>query len=568
MATKKILWTGFSKLVRGFGTAAFLGIVMLTVASAAQAAPDMLVYEGAFPRSTANGFTRATLTINGTARDVLVYRPGSAASLPLLIYFSGTGATLDYNIADELGRDGLRAFADQESVVIAVPIPRVMDRGDWDNHSSGTPYWETAQTESVAGPASANPDTNPDLLLTRAIIKEAANSYGIDTSRVYLNGFSNGAFFSYFAATALNDRIAAFAETGGGLVLSKTTAGQPPCLTQPYAGSAGEARSCADAGWNASMCRAADAIARPISPALVKRVPPAYLEANDNDDSVPFAHSCNLSASIPATTPKVTRIMHTGNGHSTNSGYLIDSWNFMKRYRLQYQGLWWNPDESGWGMSLTQHNSTIFAALYTYDLAGLPTWYVMSNCPLTANGCSGEIYRATGGMSPAMPWDGSGKLVSKVGDGTLIFSDGNNGRFDFTINNVAGSKPIAQQFFAATSATTVDYTDLWWNPDESGWGIALTQQTNTIFAAWYAYRGDGQPIWYVASNCVVSNNGCSGDLYEVTGGSALTAIWDGSHKLVAKAGEVSFTFSDYDHGSMSYTVNGVAAVRSIMRNGF
>jgi peptidyl-prolyl cis-trans isomerase A (cyclophilin A) len=170
-----------------------------------------------------------------------------------------------------------------------------------------------------------------------------------------------------------------------------------------------------------------------------------------------------------------------------------------------YQGLWWNANESGWGMSLTQHGNIIFAAIYTYDAAGLPTWYVITNCPVTTTGCTGDIYRVNGGTAPTVPWTGAGRVLTKVGTGTLAFADASTGTFDFTIDNVAGTKAITQQLFATgTTAPIADYTDLWWNKDESGWGVSLTQQFGTIFAAWYAYDEAGNPIWYVATNCPVT----------------------------------------------------------------
>ena len=43
-----------------------------------------------------------------------------------------------------------------------------------------------------------------------------------------------------------------------------------------------------------------------------------------------------------------------------------------------------------------------------------------------------------------------------------------------------------------------NHTDLWWDPDESGWGIGITHHgTNKIFAVWYAYGDDRKPMWYV-----------------------------------------------------------------------
>ena len=230
-----------------------------------------------------------------------------------------------------------------------------------------------------------------------------------------------------------------------------------------------------------------------------------------------------------------------------------------------YQGLWWNANESGWGMSITQHGNMIFAAMYTYDDAGLPTWYVIPNCPVSTTNCTGDIYKVVGGTPPAVAWNGAGKLVSKAGSGTLAFTSTGSGTFSFTINNVSGSKAITQQVFATgTTPPAVDYTDLWWNAGESGWGISLTQQFGTIFAAWYTYDSTGKAIWYVVPNCPVSGAGCSGSLYQVTGGKPLTSAWTGTNPAVI-VGSVTFAFTNAANGTMSYLLNGVNASRAITR---
>lgn len=234
-----------------------------------------------------------------------------------------------------------------------------------------------------------------------------------------------------------------------------------------------------------------------------------------------------------------------------------------------YLGLWWNPNESGWGMSAIQHGSMIFNTIYTYGQTGMPTWYVMSSCPRTGTSCTGEIYQVTGGTSPTQPWNGAGKVVSSVGSGTLTFSDANTGTFAYTINKVAGSKSITRQAFAAGAVQpSVDYTDLWWNPNESGWGVALTQQYDMIFAALYSYDSSGNAIWYVASSCPVVGSGCTGDLYQVTGGSSLTSVWNGANKVTAKVGTIAFAFTDANNGTMNYSINGVTGSRNITRQGF
>ena len=242
----------------------------------------------------------------------------------------------------------------------------------------------------------------------------------------------------------------------------------------------------------------------------------------------------------------------------TNATAISNSW----------QGLWWNANESGWGMSLTQHGDLIFVAIYTYDVAGLPVWYVISNCPVTALGCTGDVYRVKGGTPPTVAWAGAGRVLTKVGTGTLTFGSATAGKLDVTIDGVSGSKAITTQVFATSgTAPDVDYTDLWWNANESGWGVSLTQQFGIIFAAWFAYNDAGDPVWYVASNCAVSGPGCTGTLYQVNGGAPLTAPWK-AVKPATVVGTVSFQFTDPASGTLAYTINGVTASRAIARQGY
>ena len=230
-----------------------------------------------------------------------------------------------------------------------------------------------------------------------------------------------------------------------------------------------------------------------------------------------------------------------------------------------WQGLWWNASESGWGMSLTQHGDLIFVAIYTYDATGTPVWYVITNCPVTATGCTGDLYRVTGGTAPTVAWAGAGRIPVKVGTGTLTFVNADAGTFEFTIDDVPGAKAITRQVFATGfERPVVDYTDLWWNKNESGWGVSLTQQFGIIFAAWYAYDDAGNPVWYVATNCPATETGCTGTLYRVRGGAPLTAAWKGIAPPTP-VGDVTFKFTDPANGTLSYTIDGVSASRTITR---
>jgi hypothetical protein len=115
-----------------------------------------------------------------------------------------------------------------------------------------------------------------------------------------------------------------------------------------------------------------------------------------------------------------------------------------------------------------------------------------------------------------------------------------------------------------TTPAPTNVTGLWWNANESGWGLTLTHQANLVFVAMYTYDGAGAQRWYTSSNCIVSGDGCSGDLYAATGGSAPTSPWNPSLTLT-KVGVFTAKFSDLNTGTISYSINGANGTKSITR---
>ena len=49
-------------------------------------------------------------------------------------------------------------------------------------------------------------------------------------------------------------------------------------------------------------------------------------------------------------------------------------------------------------------------------------------------------------------------------------------------------------------ASSANVQDLWWNPAESGWGLNIAHQDDTLFATLFTYGADGGGIWLVMSN--------------------------------------------------------------------
>ncbi len=234
-----------------------------------------------------------------------------------------------------------------------------------------------------------------------------------------------------------------------------------------------------------------------------------------------------------------------------------------------YTGLWWIESESGWGMSLTQRGSILFLAWYTYDTAGAPVWYVITNCPVIGVGCTGDIYKVTGGVSVNTPWNNPTLGIAKVGVGSLQFADTNRGSFSYTLNGVAGVKNMVRQILATGSTLPpTDYTSLWWNPDESGWGVSITQQFSTIFAAIYTYDANRNPIWYVATQCPVFNKSCTSPLYQVNGGRIPTDVWGTPALNIRPIGNATFSFTDGSNGTMTFSINGVPNFKVITKQIF
>jgi len=51
---------------------------------------------------------------------------------------------------------------------------------------------------------------------------------------------------------------------------------------------------------------------------------------------------------------------------------------------------------------------------------------------------------------------------------------------------------------AAAGAHAGTYSDMWFDPRESGWGVNLVQQGERAFVTLFVYGADGKPVWYVS----------------------------------------------------------------------
>jgi hypothetical protein len=237
-----------------------------------------------------------------------------------------------------------------------------------------------------------------------------------------------------------------------------------------------------------------------------------------------------------------------------------------------YQALWWaGAAENGWGMSITQHGATLFAAFYIYDGQGQPIWVVMPGGSWNASNTAytGALYLPSGS------WWGSYDASrfsagASVGTVTITFSDANTATASYTINGVSGTKSITRQPLSAPDSTPVaSYADLWWGgPSQNGWGVAINQQYRTLFVVWYTYDASGRTIWYVATGSWTNATTITGTAFRTTGSPWIGAAYNPNALAPTAVGTISINFTDLNNAVMSYTIDGVTGSKPLTRQPF
>jgi len=120
-------------------------------------------------------------------------------------------------------------------------------------------------------------------------------------------------------------------------------------------------------------------------------------------------------------------------------------------------------------------------------------------------------------------------------------------------------------------AAVPNYQGMWYNApaeSEAGWGINFAHQGDAIFATWFTHDANGQAWNLSLSAFQTSANTFAGNLVVVTGPPFGTVPFDPTQVHATPVGNGTLTFSDSDHGTFSYTVNGVQQAKSITKQLF
>lgn len=128
----------------------------------------------------------------------------------------------------------------------------------------------------------------------------------------------------------------------------------------------------------------------------------------------------------------------------------------------------------------------------------------------------------------------------------------------------AAAMPVAAQ-----SVPAANFTDMWWNPNESGWGVSFVQHaSNQAYAVWYTYdpretdpaTGQFKPLWIVmAGGTWSSPTSISGPVYVLNG---VPFFQPGTNRQITQVGTFTFNFADASNGTFRYDIAPPAGLAS------
>ena len=121
----------------------------------------------------------------------------------------------------------------------------------------------------------------------------------------------------------------------------------------------------------------------------------------------------------------------------------------------------------------------------------------------------------------------------------------------------------------AGAASTTNYTDQWWNPNESGWGAAGTQQGDTIFFNVFVFDSDRIQTSFTSAAVYQETTAqghliFSGDLYLVSG-PYFGGPFDPATVSSRKVGTLTFDADSVNTARLSYSVDGIVVTKNVTR---
>jgi hypothetical protein len=132
---------------------------------------------------------------------------------------------------------------------------------------------------------------------------------------------------------------------------------------------------------------------------------------------------------------------------------------------------------------------------------------------------------------------------------------------------------LATALPARATTYSIDFSDIWWNAAESGWGINVIQRSDIIFATMFVYGPDNTARWYSATLRPLNPQPAgltrfSGQLIRTTGPWFGTPVFNPNTVTVTAVGTMTLSFNSPVTGTLTYDVDGVPVSKQIARQPF
>jgi hypothetical protein len=110
-------------------------------------------------------------------------------------------------------------------------------------------------------------------------------------------------------------------------------------------------------------------------------------------------------------------------------------------------------------------------------------------------------------------------------------------------------------YIASFGAGALEFTDVYVDTNEIGWGIFVVQSDTFEFLAFFVYGQDGKPTWYSCQLSLDANGNYSGQLYASTG-AYYGGPWDPSAQHTVAVGTCRFAPTDIYNATLTYSLTG------------
>lgn len=204
-------------------------------------------------------------------------------------------------------------------------------------------------------------------------------------------------------------------------------------------------------------------------------------------------------------------------------------------------------------------------------VTGITGWWYSMSVPY-GNVLTAAYEGGTGRLLWTVTYDGASESfdagwdVVPAGDAVYVVAS--------TREGTAGSGVRAWKYGPGVLPSP-NYQGLWWaSPagSESGWGLGIAHQGDTLFATWFTYDDGGQPMWLVAP--AMSRSGgrdYAGTVYRTSGPGYDAVRFDPSAVHTEALGSAQLLFTSDGAGTFHYTLflsPTVANAKSITRQAF